>query len=46
MRTAFISFLECEVRGNWDNQTDVGKLANIYISKDEDGDVHLVRPDG
>lgn len=46
MRVVYIAFQECEVRGDWTGTTDVGKVAWIYTSEDEDGQVHLVRQDG
>ena len=46
MRTAFITFLECEARGNWTMTTDGGKVSKDYTFQDEGGEEHLVRHDG
>jgi len=46
-RTVFLSFLECELRGNWNQLLYKGGYEWLYyIAKDETAELWLVRPDG
>jgi len=55
IRTAYISFLECEVRGFWIEDEDLGMMDGnlpsqqvwkIYHAATKGSEVSLVRPDG
>lgn len=55
IRTAYISFLECEARGFWMEDEDLGVLNNdlpsqqvwkIYHAAVKGSEISLVRPDG
>ena len=55
IRTAYISFLECEVRGFWMEDEDLGVMNNdlpsqqvwkIYNAATKGSEISLVRPDG
>jgi hypothetical protein len=55
IRTAYISFLECEVRGFWMEDEDPGMVNNelpsqqvwkIYSAATKGSEISLVRPDG
>jgi hypothetical protein len=41
VRIAYVSFLECEVRGNWQIKTS----PEVYKAEDDNCEVSLVRPD-
>jgi hypothetical protein len=46
MRTTFITFLECEIEGNWSTMTPNGGGSGHYIAKEDNAIVRLVREDG
>jgi hypothetical protein len=46
MIRTYIIFLECQVRGNWTETTDVGRTSRDCTAQDDNAEVGLVRQDG